>query len=113
MVSHRIDKTLAAAAQLSSLGANRNGFSLLLSSRLYATFIRPKFEYGLAITKLKAKDLKKLESIQDRCLRLLVGGHPTSSTTVLRHITNLPSMHFRYDVLVSRFCRRFPFLDEE
>ncbi|KAF7721766.1 hypothetical protein EC973_004160 [Apophysomyces ossiformis] len=104
---------MVAANQLSSLGANRNGFSLLLSSRLYTTFIRPKFEYGLAIAKLKAKDLKKIEALQDRCLRLLVGGHPTSSTTVLRHITNLPSMRLRYDILITRFCRRFSFLDDE
>ncbi|KAG1585249.1 hypothetical protein G6F46_014876 [Rhizopus delemar] len=65
-------------AILNKIGVNRQGFSLLLCSRLYATFVRPKFEYGLAISRLTATDLKSIENLQDRCLRLLVGGHRTS-----------------------------------
>ncbi|KAG1254730.1 hypothetical protein G6F66_014983 [Rhizopus arrhizus] len=37
---------------------------------------------------------------------MLVGGHRTASTVVLRHICNLPSMTFRADTLVLKFCRR-------
>ncbi|KAG1390311.1 hypothetical protein G6F58_013029 [Rhizopus delemar] len=89
-------------AQLSAIGANRSGFSLLFSSRLYAMFVRPKLEYGLAISKLLKKDYDELERAQSRCLRLIVGGHKTSSTVVLRHICNLPSMRFRADTLKLR-----------
>ena len=81
-------------------------FSLLLCSKIYATFVRPKFEYGLAIAKLSPADFKALEKLQDRCLRLFVGGHATSSTVVLKHMTDLPSMKFRCEVLSARFALR-------
>ncbi|KAG1307216.1 hypothetical protein G6F62_015266 [Rhizopus arrhizus] len=44
MIKHRSSSTLAAMAQLPSMGLNRQGFTLLLSSRLFAAFIRPKLE---------------------------------------------------------------------
>ncbi|OAD65475.1 hypothetical protein PHYBLDRAFT_176070 [Phycomyces blakesleeanus NRRL 1555(-)] len=87
-------------ATLNAVGACQSGFSLLLSSRLYRTFIRPKFEYGLAILPLKRTDTIQLEKIQDKCLCMIVGGHRTSSTTVLKHICHLPSMSFYADVLI-------------
>ncbi|KAG1389842.1 hypothetical protein G6F59_015407 [Rhizopus arrhizus] len=40
MIKHRSSSTLAAMAQLHSMGLNRQGFTLLLSSRLFAAFIR-------------------------------------------------------------------------
>jgi hypothetical protein len=64
---------LAAMAQLNSIGANRAGFALRSSARLYATFIRPKAEYGLAIIRLKKKESKALEATQDKCLRMMCG----------------------------------------
>ncbi|KAG1452232.1 hypothetical protein G6F56_007873 [Rhizopus delemar] len=39
---------------LNMIAVNRQGFSLLLCARTYATFVRPKFEYGLAISKFTA-----------------------------------------------------------
>ncbi|KAG1123478.1 hypothetical protein G6F60_015396 [Rhizopus arrhizus] len=44
---------------------------------------------------------------------MLVGGHRTASTVVLRHITNLPSMTFRADTLVLKFCLRFNGLPDD
>ncbi|KAG0867136.1 hypothetical protein G6F15_012481 [Rhizopus arrhizus] len=113
MIKHRASGTLAAMAQLHSMGLNRQGFTLLLSSRLFAAFIRPKLEYGLAIAQLTRKDYDELNRAQDRCLRMLVGGHRTASTVVLRHICNLPSMTFRADTLVLKFCRRFEGLPDD
>ncbi|KAG1389642.1 hypothetical protein G6F60_013267 [Rhizopus arrhizus] len=91
---------------LNKIGVNRQGFSLLLCARIYATFVRPKFEYGLAISKFTAAQTKEIERLQDRCLRMMVGGHATSSTLVIKHMTTLPSMHHRIDVLTTRFCLR-------
>ncbi|KAG1131666.1 hypothetical protein G6F38_013360 [Rhizopus arrhizus] len=106
LVSLRSPGVIKVMAILNKIGVNRQGFSLLLCSRIYATFVRPKFEYGLAISRLTATDLKSIESLQDRCLRLLVGGHRTSSTTIIKHITTLPSMRHRIDVLITRYCLR-------
>ncbi|EIE81222.1 hypothetical protein RO3G_05927 [Rhizopus delemar RA 99-880] len=113
LIKHRSSGTIAAMAQLHSMGLNRQGFPLLLSSRLFAAFIRPELEYGLAIAQLTRKDYDELNRAQDRCLRMLVGGHRTASTVVLRHITNLPSMSFRADTLVLKFCRRFEGLPDD
>ncbi|OAD80284.1 hypothetical protein PHYBLDRAFT_160931 [Phycomyces blakesleeanus NRRL 1555(-)] len=104
VVTHHRSGALAAMATLTAVGACRSGFSLLLSSCLFKTFIQPKFEYGLAITCLLQKDVLLLEKIQDKCLRMIVGGHATSSTAVLKHICNLPSMAFRVDILKTKFC---------
>lgn len=106
MAKLRTPGTIAAMSTLHKMGAHRSGFSLLLSSKLYKTFIRPKFEYGLAIAHLFKKDLALFEKIQDKCLRLIVGGHPTSSTQVLKIITNLPSVAWRVDALVTKYCLR-------
>ncbi|KAG1435436.1 hypothetical protein G6F56_013976 [Rhizopus delemar] len=65
---------------LNMIGVNRQGFSLLLCSRIYSTFVRPKFEYGLAISKFSAAQAKTIDQLQDKCLRMMVGGHATSST---------------------------------
>ncbi|KAG0755169.1 hypothetical protein G6F17_014181 [Rhizopus arrhizus] len=65
MIKHRSSSTLAAMAQLHSMGLNRQGFPLLLSSRLFAAFIRPKLEYGLAIARLTRKDGEELNRAQD------------------------------------------------
>ncbi|OAD80286.1 hypothetical protein PHYBLDRAFT_137835 [Phycomyces blakesleeanus NRRL 1555(-)] len=110
IVTHCRSGALATMATLNAVGACWSGFSLLLSSRLYRTFIRPKFEYGLAILPLKRTDTIQLEKIQDKCLRMIVGGHRTSSTTVLKHICHLPSMSFRADVLITKFCIRAHYL---
>ncbi|KAG1438221.1 hypothetical protein G6F56_012733 [Rhizopus delemar] len=41
LIAHRTASTLSSMRLLHSMGLNRQGFSLLLSSRLYATFVRP------------------------------------------------------------------------
>lgn len=113
LTTQRAKGTIGAMATLHRMGANRSGFSLMLSSRLYKTFVRPKFEYGLAISSLATADLKAIEKLQDRCLRLMVGGHPTSSTAALKLITNIPSVSWRIDVLITKFCIRTCYLPKD
>lgn len=104
---------MASMSQLNAIGVNRSGFPFLLSSRLYASFVRPKLEYGLAISKLLVKDYNALEKVQDSCLRMIFGGHRAASTMVFRHLTNLPSMRFRADVLVTKYCIRAQYLPDD
>ncbi|KAG1181589.1 hypothetical protein G6F35_015859 [Rhizopus arrhizus] len=44
LVSLRSPGVIKVMAILNKIGVNRQGFSLLLCSRIYATFVRPKFE---------------------------------------------------------------------
>ncbi|EIE88737.1 hypothetical protein RO3G_13448 [Rhizopus delemar RA 99-880] len=86
VLSLRSPGVLKLMSILNLIGVNRQGFSLLLCSRIYATFVRPKFEYGLAISKFTTAQVKEIERLQDRCLRMMVGGHATSSTSVIKHL---------------------------
>ncbi|OBZ81306.1 hypothetical protein A0J61_10643, partial [Choanephora cucurbitarum] len=45
ILSHRSASAIKTMALLTSVGVHRNGFSLLLCSRLYTCFVRPKIEY--------------------------------------------------------------------
>jgi hypothetical protein len=91
---------------LQPLGLASASFSRVTAAKLYTTFIRPKFEYGLAISTFLKKDLKVLEKAQDTCLRLAFGGHKKSSTTVFKHMTNLPSMSDRVELLRLKMVAR-------
>ncbi|RCH77936.1 hypothetical protein CU097_000823, partial [Rhizopus azygosporus] len=99
-----IRKNIASAisamrATLLPIGVRSSSSSRLIASRLYTTFIRPKFEYGLCICTFLVKQLTLLEKTQDQCLRMAFGGHRTSSTSVFKHLVNLPSMTERATIL--------------
>ncbi|OAD72629.1 hypothetical protein PHYBLDRAFT_169751 [Phycomyces blakesleeanus NRRL 1555(-)] len=89
------------------------GLSRLLSIRLYRQFIRPQFEYGLAISCFNIKQVAVLEKAQNTCLRMIFGGHSTSSTSVFRHLGNLPSMRERILTLGFKFVYRAFWLPDE
>jgi hypothetical protein len=91
---------------LQPLGFASASFSRLTAAKLYTTFIRPKFEYGLAISLLLKQHLTVLEKAQDTCLRLAFGGHRTSSTAVFKHMANLPSMSNRVELLLYKMVVR-------
>ncbi|KAG2207946.1 hypothetical protein INT47_010930 [Mucor saturninus] len=77
-----------------SVGVNRNGFSLLLSARLYTTFFRPKIEYGLAISRFTASDMQKLDRLQNKLVGMFIG---SQQTTTAKHITCILGMLHRYN----------------
>ncbi|KAI7870879.1 uncharacterized protein EV154DRAFT_581112, partial [Mucor mucedo] len=81
------------------LGVHSPCFSRLTTAKLYTTFIRSKMEYGLNIALLLIKHNKLMEKAQDQCLRLAFGGHKAASTTVFKHLTNLPHMGERIDMI--------------
>lgn len=107
MVSLRSPGAINTMRMLNRVGVNRSGFSLLLCTRIYQTFVRPKLEYGLAITQFTSHALKTLEAAQSRCLRLLVSGGPNTAVATLRHITNLPSMAVRTQICRTKYALRY------
>ncbi|KAI7858777.1 hypothetical protein BDC45DRAFT_413535, partial [Circinella umbellata] len=98
---------------LSSIGLNATGLSRLLSTQLYAQFIRTKLEYGVAITSFTKTALKQIEQAQNKCIRMIYGAHKNSETKVMRHITNLPSMNERVNILQAKYIYRAKFLPED
>ena len=102
-MSHRSASAIKTIALLTSVGVHRNGFSLLLCSRLYTCFVRPKIEYGLAISRFSANDMDKLDKLQNRLVGMFVGG---SWHQVAMHLTCIPSMNHRHNVLVTKYALR-------
>jgi hypothetical protein len=100
LVQRNARSTLVAMRSgIQPFGFHSPSFSRLTSARIYTTFIRPKLEYGLAISTFLVKDHKVIEKAQDQCLRLCFGGHSKASTMVFKHMTGLPSMRERIETL--------------
>ena len=98
---------------LNNIGLSPSGFSRILSSQLYAQFIRPKLEYGLAILIFTAPQLANIEKAQNQCIRMIYGAHSRSETKIMRHLTKLPSMSERIATLQVKFVYRAQFLPDD
>ncbi|EIE83762.1 hypothetical protein G6F46_008373 [Rhizopus delemar] len=106
-------KALATMNQLSAIDVHPKGFAPLLATRFYRQIVRAQLEYGLAITKLTTFLSKQLENAQDACLRRIFGGSRTSSTMIMLHMSNLPTMQERAYTLQSQFLLRSITLPED
>ncbi|CEG74066.1 hypothetical protein RMATCC62417_09335 [Rhizopus microsporus] len=113
LVNQNKTKALATMNQLSAIGAHPKGFSPLLGTRFYSHIVRAQLEYSLAITKITAFLSKQLEDAQNVCLRRIFSGSHTSSTTVMLHMSKLPTMQERAYTLQSQFLLRSLTLPED
>lgn len=113
MIHHNATKGTQAMKILSSLGANATGFDKFLSFKFYKCFIRPIFEYGLPLLTPTKQVFKTLETAQDNACRLIVNGHRTSSTHVIKHMNKIPDMADRMVILCAKNIRRTHLLPHE
>ncbi|KAG2209371.1 hypothetical protein INT46_002614 [Mucor plumbeus] len=88
---------------MTSIGVNKKGIDKLISTRFYNQIVRPQLEYGLAISTFNLRNIRELENCQNQCLRQIFGGRPYTSTKVMLHITNLPSIKDRIAILQAKF----------
>lgn len=113
LIQRNTSSAITAMKILKSIGCNPTGLPRLLATQLYQQFIRPKMEYGLAIIKTNKTQLKKIERSQNQCLRMIFGGHRTSSTIVFRHMAGLPTMEERVEILRAKFLARAFYLPDD
>ncbi|KAG1055194.1 hypothetical protein G6F43_002843 [Rhizopus delemar] len=113
LVNRNKTKALATMNQLSAIGVHPKGFAPLLATHFYRQIVRAQLEYGLAITKITTFLSKQLEDAQNTCLRRIFGGSRTSSTTMMLHMSNLPTMQERAYTLQSQFLLRSFTLPED
>ncbi|CDH60653.1 hypothetical protein RO3G_13746 [Lichtheimia corymbifera JMRC:FSU:9682] len=109
MVKESATKGVQAMSLLHSLGAHKYAFGLGVSLRLYRTFIRPVFEYGLAIAHTTVTDVKILNRAQERCIRMAFNimdpdAHPP--TIQAKVMADLPEMKLRARILEFKFVVR-------
>jgi hypothetical protein len=108
LVKKNSKRAVAAAHSIAKLGFYSPQAQPILLRHLYLTFVRPCFEYGLAITRLRSTvDIPLLERGHNTCLRRLFGGHSHSSTKVIRRLLNLPSLEDRSHILRFKYLNRF------
>lgn len=88
---------------------HKYNFGAGVSLRLYRTFVRPVFEYGLAIIHPTATHLKPLERAQERCIRLAFNvkeEYAYTPTIQAKVMADLPSMKLRAHILKFKFVTR-------
>ncbi|KAG1237730.1 hypothetical protein G6F68_000678 [Rhizopus microsporus] len=95
LINQNKTKALATMNQLSAIGVHLKSFSPLLGTRFYSHTVRAQLECGLAITKITTFLSKQLEDAQNACLHRIFGGSQVSSTTVMLHMSKLPTMQER------------------
>jgi hypothetical protein len=110
-VQRNIAKAKAVAIRMQSVGFNSRGFSPTLTIHAYKTFLRPILEWGLAIVKVRAAEMKKLESAQTDILKRGLTLSRSVSNGCLLLTTRIQLMEFRMEFQkVKTFCR---FLDHD
>ncbi|KAG2189607.1 hypothetical protein INT46_001803, partial [Mucor plumbeus] len=102
MLLHNATKGSQAMNLLHSLGANATGFDKQLSFKFYKCFIRPILEYALPLLTPTNTEFKPLEKAQDNACRLIMHGHKSSSTQVIKHMNNMANMSDRMVVLCAK-----------
>ncbi|KAG0931031.1 hypothetical protein G6F32_011815 [Rhizopus arrhizus] len=106
LIQNNINKAQKTMSQMTVIGVNSTGFDKLTSTRFYSQIVRPQFEYGLAISAVKFRELQKIESCQNQCLRRIFGGTSRSSIKVMLHLVNQPTMKERTHILQAKFLLR-------
>ncbi|KAG2218671.1 hypothetical protein INT45_007840 [Circinella minor] len=106
LIDHNTTATVSAMNILASIGVRARCLGKLLSTRLYRQFIRPKMEYGLAITKFTHEDCKILQESQNTCLQKIYGTKTNQSMAVIHHLANLEYMTDRVTTLQAKFILR-------
>ncbi|KAG1180848.1 hypothetical protein G6F36_010293 [Rhizopus arrhizus] len=106
LIQGNVNKALKIMNEMAMIGVNPAGFDRLLSVRFYTQIVRPQLEYGLAISMVKYREFQTIESCQNQCLRRIFGGGSRSSTQVMLHLVNQPSMKNRVHILQAKFILR-------
>ena len=91
---------------MASIGVRAQCLGKLLCTHLYRQFLRPKMEYGLAITIFTKKEYQGLKVTQNSCLFKIYGTKTDHSVTVIHHISKLEYMKDGVITLQARFISR-------
>ena len=74
---------------------------------LYTSLIRPILEYGsITFENAAPTHLKKLDRVQNQCLRTITGAFPTSPTLALHVYNNTTPLHYRRTQTLFRYFFR-------
>ena len=103
-VHSMFDKARQAAGVLKDIGCNGLGFDTATCLVMYRTFIRPVFEYGLALC--PAVHNKLVEREANKLIRMLTSTGKTSSAFSTGLLVNLDASNSRMEILKAKFFTR-------
>lgn len=102
----RSEKARSTAAALNRMGMNLTGFPQSASALLYKSFIRPIFEYGLALKIKQRQTLTALARTQSFALRLIFSAQRNTSANALQKLLLIEPIETRNLVLNMKFAAR-------
>jgi hypothetical protein len=94
--------------QLRFFGVHMYSLGLLIAISAYSQFIRPILEFGLCLLDLNYQQKKNLQQAQTLCIKKALNFKDSSKppTTIIEHITTLPTMSTRQHILQFKFLTR-------
>jgi retron-type reverse transcriptase len=105
LVEKRAQAAKGAIVQLPKIGFNAYTWPGSAKIDIYKLFVRPIMEYGVALSKLSANSMRKLENTQLLALRVAFGMPWNVSQMALRRLTCVESMNCRMKLLNANFVR--------
>jgi hypothetical protein len=109
----RCEKARNAINFWKSVGMNGFGFKLRTKRAIYVSFIRPVFEYGLAICPDSINTLKITQRTQADALSALFGVYRNSSQAAMETLLSVTSMKYRRLELKARWIARMRYRSDE
>lgn len=95
-----------------SVGYNSRGFKLRTRRMIYTTFIRPVFEYGVAITPGNKSITNGLNRFQGEALCALFGVYKNTSRKAMETLLDLTDFEYRRKELQARWILRARIRDD-
>jgi len=93
-----------------ALSSSRWGSSRYLLRRVYTAFVRAKIEYGcVAFGDLSHKNMKKLEVVQNKALRAILGARKTSPVSSLEVEAYILPIEIRFKYIYLKWCLRLQY----
>jgi hypothetical protein len=108
LLQQNINKATLRMQQLRYFGIHMYGLGLLIAITAYCQFIRPIMEYGLCLLDLNHLQKKNLQQAQTLCIKKSLNFKDSSKppTSIIEHITALPAMSTRHNILQFKFLIR-------
>lgn len=90
-----------------ALSSTKWGCSRNILRTIYISYIRTKLEYGCVLFgELSDKNLRKLEVLQNRALRCILGARKTSPILSLEIEAHIPPINLRFRYICAKWCSK-------
>jgi hypothetical protein len=108
LLQNNINKATLRMQQLRFFGVHMYSLGLLIAISAYSQFIRPILEFGLCLLDLNYQQKKNLQQAQTLCIKKSLNFKESSKppTSIIEHITCLPTMLTRHHILQFKFLVR-------